>query len=77
MSVLEYHGRPWAAFDPKNVQHREWFAQFQSTRTWGKCPVRFYITDDAGDLITLIQRKLIDFYVNLEFGPRTNKASAI
>jgi hypothetical protein len=28
MSVLEYHGRPWAAFDPKNVQHREWFAQF-------------------------------------------------
>jgi len=67
MSMLEYHGRPWAAFDASNSQHREWFAQFQKLKTWSRCPVRFIITDDHGDLITMIQRRLIDYYVGQEF----------
>lgn len=67
MSVLRYYRRPWVAFDATDKNHRKWFAEFQNFRTWSKCPVRFIITDDAGDLVTLIQRKLIDYYVKIEF----------
>jgi len=67
MSKLAYLGRPYVAFDPTNRDHRRWFAEFQNKRTWGNCPVRFIVTDDAGDLVTMIQRRLIDFYVGKEF----------
>lgn len=67
MSRLHYIGRPWVNFDAKNKQHRKWFAEFQRAGTWGRCPVRFIISDDHGDLLTLIRRRLIDHYVNREF----------
>lgn len=68
MSKLEYFGRPLVAFDPKNKDHRRWFHEFQNRRTWGKCPVRFIVADKSGDLVTLCQQRLIDFYVSKEFG---------
>jgi hypothetical protein len=68
MSRLEYFGRPLVAFDPKNRQHRKWFREFQTLRTWGRCPVRFINPDENGDLITLCQQKLIEYYVSKEFG---------
>lgn len=68
MSKLEYFGRTLVAFDAKNKEHRKWFHEFQINRSWSACPVRFIIPDEDGDLITLIQRKLIDFYVSREFG---------
>lgn len=68
MSRLDYIGRPWVSFSPENKQHRKWFAEFQRTGTWGRCPVRFIVSDEHGDLITLIQRKLIGHYVDREFG---------
>jgi hypothetical protein len=68
MSRLDYVGRPWIAFEARNRQHRQWFAEFQRAGTWGRCPVRFIVSDEHGDLVTLIQRKLIQHYVNKEFG---------
>jgi hypothetical protein len=68
MSRLDYIGRPWVAFDPEDNQHRKWFADFQRMGTWGRCPVRFIVSDEHGDLVTLIQRKLIKHYVDREFG---------
>ena len=68
MSRLDYIGRPWVAFDETNKQHRKWFAEFQKSKTWGKCPVRFIVSDDAGDLLTLIQQRLNKFYTEKEFG---------
>jgi hypothetical protein len=35
---------------------------------WGRCPVRFVVNEDHGDIITQIQRELIQFYVDKEFG---------
>lgn len=67
MSKLLYMGRPWTVFDPKNKDHRRWFAEFQHLGTWGKCPVRFVVADDHGDLVTMIQRSLIQYYVDKEF----------
>jgi hypothetical protein len=67
MSRLAFIGRPWVAFEASDPQHRAWFAEFRKLGTWGKCPVRFIIPDDHGDLITMIQRRLIDYYVGQEF----------
>lgn len=70
MSKLQLFGRPWVVFDATNKDHRRWFAQFSKQHTWGRCPVRFVIDEDSGDLITMIQRRLIEFYVEREFGKK-------
>jgi hypothetical protein len=68
MSRRQLHGRPFVVFSAKNKQHREWFAEFNKSAMWGRCPVRFVVNEDHGDLITQIQRELIQFYVDKEFG---------
>jgi hypothetical protein len=67
MSQLELHGRPWTVFDPADQQHRAWYYNFVKSGAWGRCPVRFFVDDDSGDLVTMIQRKLVDYYVQKEF----------
>ena len=68
MSRLEYFGRPLVAFDPTVKNHRRWFHEFITKRSWGSCPVRFIVPDEHGDLVTLCQQRLIDYYVSKEFG---------
>ena len=72
MSILQYYHRPWVAFDAENKDHRRWFAEFQTSGTWGQCPVRFIIADEQGDLLTMIQRRLIRYYVAKEFKANEN-----
>jgi hypothetical protein len=67
MSALELFGRPYVVFDPTNRQHRAYYHQFVKTATWGHCPVRFVVPEDHGDLVTMIQRSLVKFYVEREF----------
>jgi hypothetical protein len=67
MSRLAMYGRPYVIFDPSNQDHRKWFANFNKSGAWGTCPVRFVVNDDHGDLITMIQRELIQYYVDKEF----------
>jgi hypothetical protein len=72
MSRLQLFGRPFVVFDAKNKDHRRWFAEFNKNCSWAHCPVRFVVDDDQGDLITMIQRRLIQFYVDKEFGTDQN-----
>jgi len=72
MSKLALFGRPFVVFDPTNKDHRRWFAEFNRDSSWKACPVRFVIDDDNGDLVTMIQRKLIQYYVDKEFGTADN-----
>jgi len=72
VSRLQLHGRPWVVFNAKDKDHRRWFADFNQTGAWGRCPVRFVVNEDHGDLITMIQRELIRFYVDREFGTVNN-----
>jgi len=67
MSKLQLLHRPWVVFDPHNENHRLYYSEFVQYRTWGRCPVRFFVDDDSGDLITMMQRKLVDYYVVQEF----------
>jgi hypothetical protein len=70
VSRLAFYGRPWVVFDAKNKEHRRWFAEFQARKSWSHCPVRFIIDDENGDLLTMIQRRLIDYYTDQEFGKK-------
>jgi len=72
MSVLELSGRPYTVFDPSNKSHRNYYNEFVKTSSWGMCPVRFVVPEDHGDLITMIQRSLVKYYVQKEF-PRVVK----
>ena len=68
MSRLAYYSRPWVAFDVTNKEHRRYYAEFVKFQTWGRCPVRFIVTDDHGmDLPTMIKNKLCEYYVAQEF----------
>ena len=67
MSLLQLHNRPFTVFDSANKQHRAWYHDFVTHGTWGRCPVRFMCTDDHGDVIQMIQRSLIRYYVLKEF----------
>jgi hypothetical protein len=72
--VLRHAHRPWVVFDPNNRDHRRYFAEFLQSKTWGRCPVRFYIPDDtSGDLLMLIHSKLAKWYTQKEFGRHLNK----
>lgn len=71
MSLLNLKGRPYVVFDPMNRHHRRYYHEFVATSSWGHCPVRFVVPDDHGDLITMIQRSLVNFYVNREFPAKT------
>ena len=69
MSRLEYLIRPLVAFDPYNKDHRRYYAEFLERGGWGRCPVRFICPEDSGsDLPTMIQRSLISYYIDREFG---------
>lgn len=70
MSMILQHGhRPWVVFDPANKNHRRYYADFIRYRTWGKCPVRFYLPEDAHrDLLLMIHDKLARYYTEREFG---------
>ena len=68
MSRLEYYGRPLVAFDAHNKEHRRYYAEFLKYKGWGRCPVRFIVTDEHGmDLPTMIRNKLCEYYVEQEF----------
>ena len=75
MSRLSLYGRQWIVFDAQNKQHRQWFAEFQARKSWANCPVRFIIDDENGDLLTMIQRRLIEFYTDQEFGKKRKTKS--
>lgn len=70
MSMLQYNSRPWVAFDPGNKSHRRWYNEFVQHGTWGRCPYRFIIPEDHGNLVAMIQKSLVKFYVENEFRPR-------
>jgi hypothetical protein len=73
MSRLALHSRPFVVFDPENKDHRTWFADFNRSTKWGNCPVRFVVEDDNGNLVSMIQRRLIQYYVNKEFQPKQSR----
>lgn len=67
MSQLNRQARPWVEFNASDKQHRKYYAEFQRAGNWGTVPVRF-ISKDVGTLNAAIQRDLLKFYTEKEFG---------
>lgn len=71
MSKLEFYMRPLVAFDPNNKDHRRWYHEFVTKKSWGYCPVRFACPEDFGsDLTIMIRNQLIEYYVQKEFAQK-------
>lgn len=64
-SILKF--RPLVAFDETNPEHRKHYWNFVNDRSWGNCPVRFVIQDESSDLVSYINRKMLDYYLKNEF----------
>jgi hypothetical protein len=75
MSRLEFYARPLIAFDVSKAEHRKYYHDFVMHGTWGRCPYRFIVPDDHGNLITMIQRKLVEHYVDTEFSPKRKRVA--
>ena len=71
MSKLEYYSRPLVAFDARNKLHRQYFATYLERRSWGRCPVRFIVPDENGNLIDLIKNSMLKFHMEKEFGKKS------
>ena len=67
MSVIYSRARPFVAFDVNNTEHRKYFAEFVKYNTWGRCPVRFVAESLDLDLVSYINHKMLNYYVNKEF----------
>lgn len=54
-------------FNASNLEHRKEYATFIKSKSWGYCPVRFAVLGSRTDLVTQIERDLVDHYVLQEF----------
>jgi len=54
-------------FNAFDEEHRKQYAKFIKKKSWGYCPVRFAVLGSRTDLVTQIERDLVDYYVFKEF----------
>jgi hypothetical protein len=40
----------------------------KKTNTWGNCPVVFMLSPEYLDVISMIEKLLVEYYINKEFG---------
>lgn len=67
MSKIELYMRPLVIFEPTNKEHRQLYFNFLQTGSWKDCPYRFAIPDDHGNLMGMIQIKMLRYYGEKEF----------
>jgi hypothetical protein len=74
MGILEYHARPLVIFDPENEEHRQHYATFRKTGSWGRIPVRFMVVKEYNSFVLQhnIEQMMLDHYVTQEFGRAKN-----
>lgn len=54
-------------FDAKNKDHRNAFYIFNTKHTWGKTNIRFILEQPFVDIPSMIQSKLLQYYMSNEF----------
>ena len=54
-------------FDASNHQHRKHYAKFIENKSWGYVPIKFAVLGSRTDLVTQIERDLVDYYTHKEF----------
>jgi len=68
MTILDSAARPLVTFDPNNEEHRRAFYEFKKSNCWGRnIRYRFHIDNETTNLVDLINRRLIVWYLENEF----------
>jgi len=67
LDSLYKHMRPIVEFDVDNREHRRLYFNFLKDKSWGKCPFRFVVSNSFGNPKGIIDRRIIEFYLNKEF----------
>ena len=67
MTALSKIARPEVVFDANNDLHREYYYIMKKTNTWGTCPVVFMLSPEYLDVISMIEKLLVEYYINKEF----------
>jgi len=75
MGILIKHARPLTEFNPYNADHRRWLVEFINTGSWRHCPVRFYLEEECGYFVPQLQRLLLKYYTQQEFGVIKSKTT--
>ena len=65
--------RPEVEFEPGNPEHRRLYALFLKNRSWGHSPIRFITTPSYGIDKGVMDRKLLEYYTNIEFNNHNSK----
>lgn len=68
MSKLSAALPPVIEFNPEFPAHRRWYAEFRVRKSWAGCPVRFSVSRDATTVTSMIEQRIIDYYLNEDFG---------
>ena len=67
MGILDRFIRPIEIFDVTNKKHREYYAEYMKTKTWGNCPVQLKVPSQIVSLATHAREQLITYYIEKEF----------
>lgn len=67
-NILAVKMKPRIVFDATNRDHRRWAVEYIKNRSWRNCPVSFIVNDNSMETAYIIERQLIQFYANREFG---------
>lgn len=73
MSLLHLKHRSIILFDPADSEHRKIYHEFKQTGGWGKSKYRFVVDDTTTNLVDYCDRKLVNWYLNNEFGNKNKK----
>lgn len=66
MAILSSNKRPVVMFDAANIEHRKMYAEYRKTRSWNNAPVRFKLENMWSDIVSMIEDKMLKYYVNQE-----------
>lgn len=73
VNYLQAKIRPVKIFDVQDKQHRKLFADYIRTGRWTHCPYQFIASEATQIDIGTIQRQMVEFYTEKEFGEKASK----
>jgi hypothetical protein len=67
-SILNDASRPVVMFDASDKKHRGIYQEFLKNRSWGKSPIRFHLTEDHDNVVSMVHEMIANYHIEKEFG---------
>lgn len=72
-TILDIARRPLVKFDPSNKEHRRYYAKYRDTRSWGWCPVEFWVPHNYSNVAAMCEQLITEYYLKSEFKFKTKR----